>query len=208
MDWPARQWALKDLEEDDVALHDSGSGPTPGFSVPPNRVRILLGIALILAGILVLGDIALAKTISRIFIGFTAIVVGGFEVIQAFWTKGWGDLVWQILLGVLYVAFGIVIFSQPTSGALFLTYVLGLLLLLSGIVRISLGASHWNEGGWKILLSGTFGVVAGLLIVTRFPMGGLWVLGLLLGIDLITHGMAWLTYAWLPAAFGGRVRPG
>jgi uncharacterized membrane protein HdeD (DUF308 family) len=31
-------------------------------------------------------------------------------------------------------------------------------------------------------------------------MSGLWVLGLLLGIDLISHGVAWLTYAWLPAA--------
>jgi uncharacterized membrane protein HdeD (DUF308 family) len=50
-----------------------------------------------------------------------------------------------------------------------------------------------------MLLSGVFGILAGLIIVTGFPMSGLWVLGLLLGIDLIAHGAAWLTYAWLPA---------
>jgi uncharacterized membrane protein HdeD (DUF308 family) len=29
-------------------------------------------------------------------------------------------------------------------------------------------------------------------------MSGLWVLGVLLGIDLILHGVAWLTFAWRP----------
>jgi uncharacterized membrane protein HdeD (DUF308 family) len=191
-----------------MALHGNELGSAPGFSVPPTWVRMLLGIALILAGILVLSDVALATIISTIFIGLTAIIVGGFEVAHAFWTKGWGGFAWQILLGVLYIAFGIVLFSQPASGALILTYVLGLLLLLSGIVRIVLGGSHWNEGGWKILLSGAFGVVAGLIILTGFPMTSLWVLGLLLGIDLLTHGMAWLTYAWLPVALRGRVPSG
>lgn len=31
-------------------------------------------------------------------------------------------------------------------------------------------------------------------------MTGLWVLGFVLGVDLISHDMAWLTYAWPPAA--------
>jgi uncharacterized membrane protein HdeD (DUF308 family) len=50
-----------------------------------------------------------------------------------------------------------------------------------------------------MLLSGSFGVLAGLVILTGFPMTGLWVLGFLLGVDLISHGIAWLIYAWRPA---------
>ena len=103
-----------------------------------------------------------------------------------------------MLLGVLYIAFGAVLVSQPVASALILTYVLGLLLLISGIVRILLGISHWREAGWIMLLSGAFGVLAGLVILTGFPMTGLWVLGLLLGVDLISHGIGWLAYAWLP----------
>ena len=90
--------------------------------------------------------------------------------------------------------------TQPIASALILTYVLGLLLLISGIVRILLGVSHWKNAGWIMLLSGAFGVLAGLVILTGFPMTGLWVLGLLLGVDLMSHGIAWLTYAWQPAA--------
>jgi uncharacterized membrane protein HdeD (DUF308 family) len=41
-----------------------------------------------------------------------------------------------------------------------------------------------------------FGVIAGLIILSGWPMSGLWFLGLLLGIDLIFHGVAWLALAW------------
>jgi uncharacterized membrane protein HdeD (DUF308 family) len=155
---------------------------------------------MIVAGFLVLGDVVLVTVISTIFIGIMSIVAGAFEIIHAFWTKGWGGFFWQVLLGIFYVAFGAVLVSQPVASALILTYVLGLLLLISGFVRILLAFAHWRDAGWVMLLSGLFGVLAGLVILTGFPMTGLWVLGFLLGVDLISHGIAWLTYAWRPAA--------
>jgi len=106
------------------------------FSGPPVWVRVLLGIVLILGGILVLGDVALATFISTLLIGFTAIVVGAFEILHAFWTKGWGGFIWQVLLGLLYIVFGWMVVYQPVSGALILTFMLGLVFLASGIVRI------------------------------------------------------------------------
>jgi uncharacterized membrane protein HdeD (DUF308 family) len=167
---------------------------------PPFWICVLLGLVMIGAGILVLGDIMLVTLISTIFIGWVAIIAGAFEIVHAFWTKGWGGFVWQVLLGILYVAFGIVLVGQPVASALILTYVLGLVLLISGFVRILLGISHWRQAGWIMLLSGIFGVLAGLVILTGFPMTGLWVLGFLLGVDLISHGIGWLAYAWLPTA--------
>jgi uncharacterized membrane protein HdeD (DUF308 family) len=72
--------------------------------------------------------------------------------------------------------------------------------VISGLVRALVSVTHWQDAGWLMLLSGVFGILAGVVIITGFPMAGLWVLGLLLGIDLISHGVAWLTYAWLPTA--------
>jgi uncharacterized membrane protein HdeD (DUF308 family) len=165
---------------------------------PPTWVRVLLGLVLTFAGIIVLGDVMVATIISTIIIGITAIVAGGFEIVHAFWTKGWGGFLWQIFLGILYLAFGFVLVTQPVSGAVVLTYVLGLILCVSGVLRIFLGVRHWREAGWIMLFSGALGVIAGLIILARWPMSGLWVLGLLLGIDLISHGIAWLTFAWRP----------
>jgi uncharacterized membrane protein HdeD (DUF308 family) len=173
--------------------------PAGNLSTPPFWVCVLLGIVMTVAGVLVLGDVVLVTVISTMFIGWMLIAVGAFEVIHAFWTKGWGGFVWQVLLGILYIAFGAVLVSQPVASALIITYVLGLLLLISGFVRILLGVGHWKDAGWIMLLSGAFGIVAGLVILTGFPVTGLWVLGFVLGVDLISHGIAWLTYAWQPA---------
>jgi uncharacterized membrane protein HdeD (DUF308 family) len=176
------------------------SHPTPGLSLPPTCIRVLLGLGLIVAGLVVLGDIAFATIVSTIFIGATAMAAGVFEIGHAFWTKGWGGFAWQILLGALYVAFGLVLLTQPVIGAFILTYTLGLVLAVSGVVRVLIGIRHWRDTGWLMLLSGMFGIVAGLIILTGFPASGVWVLGLLLGIDLLSHGAGWLVYAWLPAA--------
>ena len=180
-----------------MTSYDVSSRATSGSSsAPPTWVRVLLGVILILAGIFILGDISLAALISPVLIGATAIAVGAFEIVHAFWTRGWGGLAWHVVLGVLYVALGIVLVAEPLS-SLILTYVLGLLLLLSGILRILHGVTHWKEVGRIMLLSGAFGVLAGLVILSGFPRTTFWLLGLLLGIDLISHGAAWLTYGRL-----------
>jgi uncharacterized membrane protein HdeD (DUF308 family) len=175
--------------------------PLTRLPSPPLWLCILLGIFMIVAGFLVLGDVVFFTLISTLFIGWMAIFTGAFEIIHAFWTKGWGGFAWQVLLGILYLVFGFMLVSQPLTSALILTYVLGLVLLISGFVRILVGIGHWREAGWIMLCSGLFGIVAGLIILTGFPATGMWVLGLLLGIDLLSHGIGWLTYAvWRPAA--------
>ena len=183
-----------------TAFDNSSRMGVGSLPAPPFWICVLLGLVMILAGFLVLGDVLLVTIISTIFIAWVSIFAGAFEIVHAFWTKGWGGFVWQVLLGILYIAFGAVLVSQPVASALILTYVLGLLLLISGFVRILLGVSHWREAGWIMLLSGIFGVLAGLVILTGFPMTGLWVLGFVLGVDLISHGIGWLAYAWQPTA--------
>ena len=91
---------------DNSARAGAGNRPAPSF-----WICVLLGIVMIGAGILVLGDIMLVTLISTIFIGWVSIFTGAFEIVHAFWTKGWGGFLWQVLLGVLYVAFGAVLVS-------------------------------------------------------------------------------------------------
>lgn len=195
-----------------MTIPDPVSGPAKGTPPrPPGWVRLMLGAVMILAGVAVLADVAFASVVSPAFIGAAAIAVGTFEIIHAVWTRGWGGLAWQTLLGLLYVAVGIVLLGgagpsemvvasgvarSARSGELLLTYGLGLLLLLSGTVRILFGWSRWRESGRVMLLSGAFGVVAGLIVLAEFPKTGLWVFGLLLGVDLIVHGAAWLGYGF------------
>ncbi|MDA9487727.1 MULTISPECIES: HdeD family acid-resistance protein [Bradyrhizobium] len=162
---------------------------------PPLWVCALLGIVMIVAGIAALSDVVFATIISVKLIGLTAIAAGAFEIAHAFWTKGWGGFLWQIVLGALYLAFGLVLLTQPASGALILTYFLGAVLFASGVIRCVLSFAHWRQNGWMMLISGIFGLLAGVLILFGFPTISVWALGFLLGVDLISHGLAWLLYA-------------
>ena len=170
----------------------SGIGTVPP---PPLWVCTLLGIVMIAAGILALTDIMFATVISVRLIGVTVLAVGAFEIAHAFWTKGWGGFLWQILLGGLYLAVGLVLLNEPEAGALILTYLLGALLLASGIIRCILSFAYWRQNGWMMLLSGAFGVIAGSLILFGLPSISRWTLGFLVGVDLLSHGLAWLLYA-------------
>src|SRR4051794_5245047 len=136
-----------------MTTFDNRSALQTTLPAPPFWACVTLGTILILAGLVVLGDVVLVTVISTMFIGWTSIIAGVFETFHAFWTKGWGSFLWQAFLGILYIAFGIVLVSQPAASALILTYVLGLLFLISGVVRILLGFARWRDSGWIMLLS-------------------------------------------------------
>lgn len=163
----------------------------------PVWVRALLGGVLLLGGIFVLADMMLVKTVSALVIGGAAIVAGVFEIIHAFWTKGWAGATPRMLLGFLYVVFGAVLLTQPAFRAIFLTYALGFALLLSGLVRLPVGFRlRAPLGKLLIMLSGVFGIVAGLVILSGWPVSGIRAIGALLAIDLISQGVGWLVVAW------------
>src|SRR5215813_1029496 len=175
-----------------------------GDTAPSLWLRILLGIVLIVAGAFVLGDLALATLISTIFIGAMAIAAGVFEIVHSFWTKGWGGFLWQILLGLAYIVIGLVLFTQPAGGALALTWVLGVVFVVSGIARMYVSIRNWAQAGWLLLISGLLGILVGLYILIGWPATGLWVIGFLLGIDLLFHGLGWLGFARQPAVGASR----
>ena len=69
-----------------------------------------------------------------------------------------------------------------------LTLILGASLLASGVMRIILAFSMKRETPWIwVLLSGVITLLLGVLILARWPVSSLYILGLFLGIDLI-HG--------------------
>ena len=65
------------------------------------------------------------------------------------------------------------------------------------------GCSHTSAGmrmnlsnRWVQLASGIIGVIAGLVIVFKWPLSGLWVFGLVVGLDLLFHGAWWVASGW------------
>ena len=157
--------------------------------------RTTLGIVLIVVGLFVLVDLALVARVSTLTKGAAAIAAGGFEIFHGLWTREWRGFLSRILLGVLYVGFGVVLLMQPSFGIEFVLYALGLLLLGSGLVRCWMGLRERGSFQW-LFVSGLFGIAGGLIILAGWPIAGIRGISVLLGLDLVVHGIAWLAIVW------------
>ena len=168
-----------------------------GSDIAPLRAKwgwiIALGIVYIIAGFVALGSIVLATVASVLVVGIMMIVAGVAEVINAFQIKSWGKFLLWALLGILYIVAGFVAFDNPLFAAVLLTLFLGASLVASGIMRIILAFSMKAETPWMwIAFSGVITLLLGTLILARWPINSVYILGLFLGIDLIMAGAGWV----------------
>jgi uncharacterized membrane protein HdeD (DUF308 family) len=155
---------------------------------------VALGAVYLVAGFVALGSVVMATVASVIVVGAMMIVAGAAEIIGAFQMKSWGKFLIWALLGALYVIAGLLTFDNPLFAAVLLTLFLGASLIASGAVRLFLAFSMKRESPWVwVALSGAITLLLGLLIVARWPVNSVYILGLFLGIDLIMAGTGWIS---------------
>jgi uncharacterized membrane protein HdeD (DUF308 family) len=156
---------------------------------------VVLGVALIVLGVFALGDVVGVTVISALFIGAMFLVGGVFQVIHAFMVKTWSGFLMNMLGGVLYAVGGVLIMNEPVAGAILITLLLVVALVLGGILRIVVALRHREMRRWWLMaLSGLVSVVIGLMLYVSLPWSGLWVLGTLIGVELIVQGVTWLMF--------------
>ncbi|MBR0691392.1 HdeD family acid-resistance protein [Bradyrhizobium manausense] len=155
---------------------------------------VALGVVYLITGFVALGSVVMATVASVLVVGAMMIVAGAAEIIGAFQMKSWGKFLIWVLLGVLYVIAGFLTFDNPLFAAVLLTLFLGASLIASGAVRLFLAFSMKRESPWVwVALSGAITLLLGLLIVARWPVNSVYILGLFLGIDLIMAGAGWIS---------------
>jgi uncharacterized membrane protein HdeD (DUF308 family) len=98
---------------------------------------IALGIVYVAVGTFALGSVL--ATVGTVFlVGIMMQIAGMAEVIHAFQVKRSGKFPLWLSIGVLYIVAGFVTIQNPHLAARVLTFVLGLALVASGIMRILL----------------------------------------------------------------------
>jgi uncharacterized membrane protein HdeD (DUF308 family) len=157
----------------------------------------LLGGVLIFAGLLVLRDATAATVVSAIVFGVALLCAGFAEIVQAFGSPHWSSVIWRLLVGVLYAIGGGALVADPLAASSVLTLAFAAALIASGAVRLFLAVKHWQRLGWMLFASGIVGILGGLVILLKWPLSGLWVLGLAVGTDLILHGIWWFMSSWI-----------
>ena len=131
-----------------------------------------------------------------IVISWLLMISGVVQLIHAIRGKTAGSRLWTGIIGVIYFSMGLFLRLNPGIGIAALTLALIGFFVAQGVIDVfayfrmrKAGASGWQ------LFEGVITLILGLMIWRHWPSGSLWVIGTLVGINMIMTGTTRLMLA-------------
>jgi uncharacterized membrane protein HdeD (DUF308 family) len=154
------------------------------------------GVLLVVLGVAAL-FFSLVATIATVTLnGVLFLIAGGAEIGIGMHSREWGRFFLWVIGGLIYIAAGVLCIVNPIFASVVLTLLLGAGLIAAGVVRaflaFQLPADHPRS---LILVAAAVSILLGLIIVSHWPLDSVYVLGTLLGVDLLFHGVGWVSFA-------------
>ncbi len=154
---------------------------------------LALGIILMIFGLIALGSVFITTMASILLFGWLLLFGGIVQFIQSFRVKG-GFLL-HLLSGILAIIVGLLLITNPTAGAVTITFILAVYFLVSGLFRLITSISvRYPNWGWSFFY-GLIIFLLGIFILQRLPVSGLVIIGLFVGIELFLNGLSWVALA-------------
>lgn len=155
------------------------------------------GIILMIAGVLAIIYPVVSSFAVITLLGWLLIISGLAQAISLI-GAGQAPHFWLQLISVaLAVLIGCLFLRDPGQSLVALTLLLIVFFMIEGIAKVvlSLTIRPLPNWGW-VLLSGLVGIVLSLLLWASMPVTAIWLIGLMLGVQLISVGAAlgWLSW--------------
>jgi uncharacterized membrane protein HdeD (DUF308 family) len=179
-----------------VSVHaQQASTPVPAELVHNWGWFLFFGIGLAALGILAIVRSVAATVISMLFFGWLLLIAAGIEVAQTVMAGRETGMFQHLAAAVLFGVVGLLIVWRPVVTAEILTLLMGAFFLVTGLFQI-VGPvmTSLPDWGWHVL-NGIITVLLGVLVLAQWPVSGLWVIGMFVGIDLLFYGAAWIAVA-------------
>lgn len=155
------------------------------------------GVILIVLGVLAVGRSMAATVVSMEFFGWLLLFACGVEIADAVFGGSWAYFFDHVLAAALFGIVGVFLVRRPVIGAEVLTVVMAIFFFVGGIFELVGAVSMMPPGwGWHAF-AGAVTCLLGVFILVGWPVTGLWVIGLYIGISLIVTGWAWSSLALL-----------
>jgi uncharacterized membrane protein HdeD (DUF308 family) len=153
---------------------------------------LVFGLALMLLGVLAIVRSVAATVVSMLFFGWLLVIAAGIEIVQLIMVGKWAGQGLHVLAAVLFGVVGLLIVWRPVVTAEILTLLMGAFFLVAGLFQLIepfwISLPGW---GWHVL-NGLITLVLGILVLVQWPVSGLWVIGMFVGIELLFYGGAWV----------------
>ena len=158
---------------------------------------LIEGVLLIVAGVLAVIYPAISSGAVVILLGWLLIASG---ILQGISLMGAGQVphFWlQLISVILAILVGFLFLRDPEQGMMTITLLLIVFFMIEGISKVvfALTIRPFPNWGW-VLASGLVGIVLSLILLASLPVTAVWLIGFLLGTNLISVGAAMTYLAW------------
>ncbi|HLJ90371.1 MAG TPA: HdeD family acid-resistance protein [Candidatus Angelobacter sp.] len=175
------------------------TGPLLYFSPEGLRRKwgwfLALGIVLIGLSIVALLTIPAATLAAVLVFGWLLVISGIVEAVHAFQVRSWGGFFLHLAAGALGILIGLMVVTNPLSGALVSTLLFASFFIVFGVFRIVAAMQmKYKSWGWAVF-DGIVTVALGILLWMHWPWSGVWFLGLALGIEFMLRGWSYIMLA-------------
>lgn len=167
--------------------------PSSLSALAPKAINwsIALSILLIIAGLFALIVPEISGVAITLIFGWLMIVSGFTHFIFAFKTHTTGGLIWELLIGAVYLFTGVYLVLHPLDALLALTLILACYLFFEAIVEfIQYFQLRPRHGAGWLIVDGIVTLVLAIMIWRSWPASSIWVVGTLVGISMIFSGFS------------------
>lgn len=153
---------------------------------------LALGVFLLILGASIITSSFYATLFSIVLLGGFLFAAGIVQIIQAFLAKKWNGLFLSLFVGLLYMVTGFLLLSKPAVSAINLTLWIAAFCFIAGLVKMLTALLiRFKQWEW-VFFNGLVTFLLGAMIYADWPLSGLWVIGLFIGVDLILSGWSWI----------------
>lgn len=158
---------------------------------------LIQGVLLVVAGVLAIISPVIASVAIVFLLGWILIISGVLQGIGLIGASNVPHFWLQLISAVLAILIGVLLLRSPESGLLVMTMLLIVYFMVEGIAKVifALTIRPFPNWGW-VLASGLVGIVLSFILWANMPLTADWVLGLMLGVLLVTEGAALTYLAW------------
>ena len=141
-----------------------------------------------------------------ILVGWLLIFGGLAHLVAAFTGGGAGRVIWQVLIGIVYVLGGVYFLTHPLLAMWTLTMLLAAIILAEGILEvIAYFRMRGESGSGWLLVNALITLLLGGLIWFHWPSSSVWAIGILVGVNLLMTGTTRLMFGLAARQLANRV---
>lgn len=158
---------------------------------------LVQGVLLAVAGVFAILYPIISSVAVIVLLGWLLIASGVLQGISLIGARHVPHFWLQLISFVLSVLIGFLFLRDPEQGLMTVTLLLIVFFMAEGLSKIvfALTIRPFPNWGW-VLASGLVGIVLSLILWASMPVTAVWLIGLLLGIELVSIGAAMAYLAW------------